>query len=205
MLAKGAPDWKPEWRDLIKTLDKPKPKPAPAKKVAQQMGTPIVPIYGRVRASPYVLGSIAADVTAHGDAKHGDEVFHRAELACISCHHVGDQGGKIGPALDAIGSAQPLDFIIGAVLEPQREVKESFETYRITTKKGEELIGIIVAGNDAEITLRDPAGAEHTVAQADIAKREFIGSLMPAGLTDNLSPEDLRDLFAYLAQLGKAK
>jgi putative heme-binding domain-containing protein len=205
VLAKGAPAWKPEWYELIKKLDKPAPKPAPAKKVAQQMGTPIVPIYGRVRASPYVIGSMAADATKNGNAKHGDEVFHRAEIACVSCHQVGNQGGKIGPALDAIGSAQPLDFIIGAVLEPQREVKESFETYRLTTKKGEELIGIIVAGNDAEITLRDPAGAEHAVAQADIAKREFIGSLMPAGLTDNLSPEDLRDLFAYLAQLGKVK
>jgi putative heme-binding domain-containing protein len=205
VLAKGAPDWKPEWRDLIKTLDKPKPKPAPAKKVAQQMGTPIVPIYGRLRASPYVVGSIAAEVQTKGDPKHGDVIFHRPELACITCHHVGDQGGNIGPALDAIGSAQPVDFIIGAVLEPQKEIKESFETYRITTKKGEEIIGIIVAGNDSEITLRDPAGQEHTVAQADVAKREFIGSLMPAGLTDNLSPEDLRDLFAYLAQLGKAK
>jgi len=205
VLAKGAPDWKPEWRELIKTLDKPKPKPAPEKKVAQQMGAPVVPIYGRLRASPYVVGSIAAEVQTKGDPKHGDEVFHRAELACITCHHVGNQGGNIGPALDAIGSAQPLDFIIGAVLEPQREVKEGFETMRITTKKGDELIGIIVAGNDAEITLRDPAGAEHNVAQADIAKREFIGSLMPAGLTDNLSTEDLRDLFAYLTQLGKAR
>ncbi|MDR3404665.1 MAG: HEAT repeat domain-containing protein [Chthoniobacter sp.] len=205
VLAKGAPDWKPEWYALIKTLDKPKPKPAPAKKVTQQMGTPIVPIYGRIRASPYILGSMAADVTKNGNAKHGDEVFHRPELACLTCHQVGNQGGKIGPSLDAIGSAQPLDFIIGAVLEPQREVKESFETYRITTKKGEELIGIIVAGNDNEITLRDPLGAEHVVSQADVAKREFIGSLMPAGLTDNLSPEDLRDLFAYLTQLGKVK
>ncbi|MEZ0254110.1 MAG: PVC-type heme-binding CxxCH protein [Chthoniobacter sp.] len=205
VLAKGAPDWKPEWYELIKTLDKPAPKPAPKKKVVQEMGTPIVPIYGRVRASPYIIGSMAADVTKNGDAKHGSEVFHRPELACLTCHQVGDQGGKIGPALDAIGSAQPLDFIIGAVLEPQREVKESFETYRITTKKGEELIGVIVAGNDAEITLRDPTGAEHAISQADIAKREFIGSLMPAGLTDNLSPEDLRDLFAYLTQLGKVK
>ncbi len=84
-------------------------------------------------------------------------------------------------------------------------MKEGFETVRITTKKGEEQIGIIVAGNDSELILRDPAGAEHTVAQTDVAKREFIGSLMPAGLTDNLSPEDLRDLFTYLSQLGKAK
>jgi len=28
---------------------------------------------------------------------------------------------------------------------------------------------------------------------------------MPAGLVDQLSREDLRDLFAYLAQLGKPR
>ncbi len=207
LLAKGNSGWPADWLELIKTLDKPKAAPAPpaAKKVVQQNGIPIVPIFGRQRASPYVLESTAADVRAHGNAENGRKVFHRAELACLTCHHVGDEGGKIGPALDAIGSAQPLEFIIGTVLEPQREVKEGFETIRLTTKKGEELIGIIVAGNDSEITLRDPAGAEHTVAQSSITKREFIGSLMPAGLTDNLSPEDQRDLFAYLAQLGKAK
>ena len=207
LLAKGGAGWPADWMQLIKTLDKPKaaPVPANAQKVAQQVGTPIVPIYGRQRASPYVLSTIATEVKSKGDAENGKKVFHRAELACLTCHHVGDEGGKIGPALDAIGSAQPLEFIIGTVLEPQREVKEGFETVRITTKKGEEQIGIIVAGNDSELILRDPAGAEHTVAQTDVAKREFIGSLMPAGLTDNLSPEDLRDLFTYLSQLGKAK
>jgi putative heme-binding domain-containing protein len=205
VLAKGAPHWLPEWRELIKTLDKPAAKPAPAKKVAQQVGAPIVPIYGRTRASPFVLGSLAAEVLKKGDAKRGAEIYRRAELACVSCHRIGDEGGKIGPALDAVGSAQPLEFLIGTVFEPQREVKEGFETVKITTQKGVELIGIIVAGNDRELVVRDPTGAEHTVAQADVAKREFIGSLMPAGLTDNLPPEDLRDLFAYLTQLGKVK
>ena len=205
VLAKGAPHWLPEWRELIKTLDKPAAKPAPVKKVAQQVGAPIVPSYGRTRASPFIVESLAAVVKTKGDAKRGGEIYRRAELACVSCHRIGDDGGKIGPSLDAVGSAQPLEFIIGTVLEPQREVKEGFETIKITTKKGTELIGIIVAGNASELTLRDPAGAEHVVAQADIAKREHIGSLMPAGLTDNLSPEDLRDLFAYLTQLGKVK
>ena len=205
IVAKGAGAWKPEWLELVKTLDKPKPAPPAAKPVAQRNGTPIVPIYGRLRASPYVQGSIAAEVLTKGDARHGAEVFRRPELACVSCHRIGDEGGKIGPALDAIGSAQPLEFLIGTVIEPQREVKEGFETVRVTTKQGTEFIGIIVAGNDSELVLRDPAGAEHTVAQTDVAQREFIGSLMPAGLTDHLPPEDLRDLFAYLTQLGKAK
>jgi len=204
LLAKGTPGWKPEWLGLLKTLDKPKPKPV-AKKVAQGNATPIVPIYGLQRASPFNLGSIAAGVLTKGDPARGAAVFRLPQLACLACHRVGDEGGKIGPALDALGSAQPLEFIIGTVLEPQREVKEGFETVRVTTKAGAELIGIVVAGNDSELTLLDPAGAEHVIAQSDVAKREFIGSLMPAGLTDSLSPEDLRDLFAYLTQLGKAK
>jgi putative heme-binding domain-containing protein len=202
-LTKGAPGWKPEWAELVKTLDKPRPKPPATKAVAQKNAAPIVPIYGRLRASPYVLGSLAADVLTKGDAQRGEQVFRRPELACVTCHRVGDQGGQIGPALDAIGSAQHLEFIIGTVIEPQREVKEGFETVRVTTKKGEEVIGIIVASNDSELVLRDPIGQEHTVAQAEVAKREMIGSLMPAGLTDNLSAEDLRDLFRYLSELGK--
>lgn len=201
----GAPRWKPEWKDLLKTLDRPKPAAPPAKITQQTKGTPVVPIYGRLRASPIVLDTIAADVRAKGDAKHGAEVFRLPQIACTTCHRVGSEGGQIGPALDAIGSAQPLEFIIGAVIEPQREIKEGFETVKVTTKKGDVVIGIVVAGNNSELTLRDPAGLEHTVAQADITSRELIGSLMPAGITDSLSPEDLRDLFAYLAQLGKAK
>ena len=204
-LAKGAPNWKPEWRELVKTLDKPKAPPAPAKKVAQKVSTPIVAIYGRLRASPFVQSSIAAQVLTMGDAKRGAEIYRRPELACVSCHRIGEEGGKVGPALDSVGSAQPLEFLIGTVVEPQREVKEGFETLRVTTTKGVEHTGIVIAGNDSSLTLRDPAGSEHPVALADIAKREFIGSLMPAGLTDNLSPEDLRDLFAYLTQLGKPK
>jgi putative heme-binding domain-containing protein len=203
VLAKGAPAWKPAWRELVTTLDKPRPAPAPVTKVAQKVGTPIVAIYGRLRASPFEQSRIAAEVLTKGDAKRGAEIYRRPELACVSCHRIGEEGGQIGPALDSVGSAQPLEFLIGTVLEPQREIKEGFETLRVTTKDGKEHIGIIAAGTDAELTLRDPTGAERTVALADIGKREHIGSLMPAGLTDNLSPEDLRDLFAYLTQLGK--
>lgn len=205
LLAQGATQWKPEWRELVKTLDQlPLPTPA-ANRVAQKDASPIVPVYGRLRASPFVTGSVAAQVLARGDANHGAEVFRRPELACLTCHRVGDVGGEVGPALDSIGSAQPLELMIGMVLEPQREIKEGFETIKVTTKAGAVIVGVVVAGNASQVTLRDPAGAEHVIAESDIAIREMVGSLMPAGLTDALSPEDLRDLFAYLTQLGKAK
>lgn len=205
VLAAGAPNWKPAWRDLAKALDQPRPPAPAAKRVAQKTGAPIVPIYGRLRASPYVTGSIAAEVLTRGNAQHGADVFRRPEIACLTCHRVGKDGGELGPALDAIGSAQPLELIIGMVIEPQKEIKEGFETLKVTTKNGQAIIGVVVAGNASELTLRTPDGTEQTVAEAEILSREMIGSLMPAGLTDGLSPEDLRDLFAYLTQLGKAK
>jgi putative heme-binding domain-containing protein len=104
-----------------------------------------------------------------------------------------------------VGGAQPLESLIGKVLEPQGQLVEGYETHRITTRSGEVHIGIVVAGNEAELTLREAGGVERVVPRAAIVKRELIGSLMPAGLVDALSPEDRRDLFAYLTQLGKVK
>ncbi len=146
------------------------------------------------------------EVRESGDAKRGAEVFRRAELACTSCHSIEDKGGKIGPPLDAIGSGQPLDFIIGAVLEPQREIKESYEAMQITLKNGGISLGYIVQRDAASTTLRDPAtGGEQRFAAADIAETKPIGSFMPAGLVDNLPRADLRDLFRYLSEQGKPK
>jgi putative heme-binding domain-containing protein len=127
-------------------------------------------------------------------------------MACMACHSVDGKGGTVGPALDAIGSGQPLDFIIGAVLEPQREIKESYEAIQITAKDGRSALGYIVARNSAGATIRDPfSGAETHFAAADIAAEKQIGSLMPAGLVDALPRDDLRDLFRYLSELGKPK
>jgi putative heme-binding domain-containing protein len=203
-IARGAPSWTAEWRDRIRELDRPRPAP-PARAVAWKKADPIVPVLGRLRASPFVQGSVAAEVLARGNAARGAQVFRRPELACLACHKVGDEGGTVGPRLDSLGSAQPLETMIGMVVEPQRELTEGYEAFRVTTKSGDVKIGIIAAGNDSELVVRDPEGKEHTIAVAEIAQREMIGSLMPAGLLDHLSPEDLRDLFAYLTGLGKVQ
>lgn len=204
LVAKGTPEWKPKWNDLLAELSgTPKKAAAPPKLTPAAM--PTVVSAGQLKATPEFVSALVAEVREKGNAQRGAEVYRRAELICTTCHKLGDQGGIIGPALDSIGSAQPLDFIIGAVLEPQREIKESFETYSFTLKDGRALSGNIVAGTAEKFTIRDPAGAEHAVNGSEVAEKKMIGSLMPAGLADRLSREDLRDLFAYLASLGKSK
>jgi putative heme-binding domain-containing protein len=205
IVAKGAPDWKPRWRELLAELSG-----APVKKVVADQKPSVssaisVVSTGQLKATPEFVSSLVAEVRAKGDPARGAEVYRRAELICTTCHKIGNQGGIIGPALDSIGSAQPLDFIIGAVLEPQREIKESFETYAFSLKDGHVLTGNIVAGTAERFTIRDPSGAETVLQGSQLKEKKMIGSLMPAGLVDRLSREDLRDLFAYLGSLGKAK
>jgi putative membrane-bound dehydrogenase-like protein len=207
LAARGFPDWQPEWRERLAELQRPpgSPKPAPSPKSADKI-TATVAATGKLRATPEFVAALVQEVRESGDAKHGGEVFRRAELACTACHRIADQGGKIGPPLDTIGSGQPVDFIIGATLEPQREIKESYEALQLTAKDGRTALGYLAARDPQHTTLRDPAtGAETKFANADIQEQKQLGSFMPAGLVDNLPREDLRDLFRYLSELGKPR
>jgi putative heme-binding domain-containing protein len=200
-----ASGWDPEWRERLDELRRPPGSPKLAKPSVVKI-TPIVTATGKLRATPEFVAGLMREVRENGDAKHGAEVFRRAELACTACHSIADQGGKIGPPLDTIGSGQPLDFIMGATLEPQREIKESYEAMQLTAKDGRTAIGYIAARDPSGTTIRDPAtGAETKFAAADIAEQKQLGSFMPAGLVDNLPRADLRDLFRYLSELGKPK
>jgi len=148
----------------------------------------------------------AQDVHAQGNAARGAQIFLRADLSCVACHAVGGQGGNIGPSLDGIGAGQPLDFIIGSVLEPNKEVKESFEAIEITTKDGETYQGYRIRSDKTELVLRDVTlNKEVRLRRDQIADQQNRGSVMPAGLVDHLTREELRDLFRYLSELGKAK
>ncbi len=110
------------------------------------------------------------------------------------------------PALDGLGAGQPLDFIIGAVLEPNREVKESFEAIEITTKDGETYQGYRIRADKNELVLRDVTlNKEVRLRRDQIADQQNRGSVMPAGLVDHLTRQELRDLFRYLSELGKAE
>src|SRR5678815_1078262 len=152
------------------------------------------------RASSEFVAELVSDVRTKGDSKRGEMIYRRAELACTACHALRGQGPTIGPPLDAIGSGQPLDFIIGAVLEPQREIKEGYESLQIEMKNGSVTLGYRV-GEDSEYLLLRDVGTGETVRirRSDIASRRMAGSVMPSGLVDRLSREELRDLFAYLS------
>ncbi len=150
------------------------------------------------------IPALAAAVRQGGNVAKGHEIFARTDLACANCHAVDGTPGKIGPNLSALGTSQTGEFILGAILDPQKEVKEGFMAHELTGKDGEVYQGYLRGETADEVSLFNHlTGGVVKLRRDQIAERRQLGSLMPAGLADCLTREELRDLVAYLAALGK--
>ncbi len=161
----------------------------------------------RKRSGGWTVSDVPAIATAartSGNPVRGGEVFRSAQLACSGCHSVDGAPGKVGPVLAALGTAQSLESIAGAIVAPQKEVKEGFMATEIVTKDGTTYQGYLRGETPEAMTLADHLSGQTVVLpKASIEVFRQLGSLMPEGLVDTLSPEDFRDLVAYLGSLGR--
>src|SRR5206468_11003424 len=138
--------------------------------------------------TPEEFTAFVSEVRAQGDAKLGAEVFRRPQLGCMACHSVNGEGGNIGPDLSALGTAQPVEFIIGAILDPQKEVKEGYMSLSVLTKEGEEYQGRQIRETGDELVLRDVLQNKEVRLRRDtIKEKKQTGSVMPDGLADTLT------------------
>jgi putative heme-binding domain-containing protein len=148
-------------------------------------------------------GAILARIGAGADPARGRELYRRAELRCVACHRIDREGGRVGPNLTAIGSAAQPDYLLDALLEPAKSVKEGYGALVVVTADGQVTSGIPVSRSDTELVVRDALDKEVRLQLADVEEEAPGSSLMPAGLVDTLSPEEIADLVGYLFSLGR--
>lgn len=130
-----------------------------------------------------------------GDGQRGAVVF---EQHCSACHTFTSGGGRIGPDLSGIRN-QPADALLLHIVVPDHEITPGYETYSVETTDGRALFGRIVSEATHALTLRDAGGQDHQVLRRDIASmRASASSLMPVGLEDAMSAQDMADLLAHL-------
>jgi len=149
------------------------------------------------------LSTFAAFVAESGDAARGEALYRQEKLQCVKCHRIRREGGRVGPDLTAIGASSPLDYVIDSVVHPAKNVKEGYNTLVVLTADGRVISGIPVSETDAELTLRTAEDKVVSIRTADIDEANPGATLMPQGLVDGLSRQDLADLVRYLSQLGR--
>ncbi len=129
------------------------------------------------------------------DLSKGRLVFSKN---CASCHRLYDDGGAIGPALTGSQRAN-LEYVLENVLDPSAVVAKEYQMTKIETVSGRTINGIIKQETDKALTIQTP-NEVIVLPKDEIENRtQSPVSMMPEGALDKLTPEEIRDLVAYLA------
>jgi putative heme-binding domain-containing protein len=142
------------------------------------------------------IARIAAALEAgRGNPYAGRELYSQR---CYACHVLHGRGGAIGPDLTSFKRDDTASLAL-AIVNPNAEIREGYESFVLTTKAGATHAGFLVQQDDERVVLRDMAGITVPVERTAIESLAGMGrSLMPEGLTDDLTAEQIRDLFGYL-------
>jgi len=135
----------------------------------------------------------------NGDIRRGQLIFNSQKAACASCHTVGYLGGKVGPDLTTIGQIRTERDLLESIVYPSASFVRSYEPYIITTKSEETVNGVLKKDAPDEVVVATGPGAETRIARSEITDiRPGTVSVMPAGLEQQLSTQELADLLAFL-------
>ena len=142
-------------------------------------------------------------LAGEGDAAAGRRVFFHAQgPRCYACHTIEGRGGAIGPELSTIGRSRPAEHLITSILKPSQEIAPRFTTWTIVTSDGHQFTGMIVDEDfSGRVTLADAQARLAVVPQQTIDQREpQTNSIMPDKLPEQMTPQEFRDLLAFLRQ-----
>ena len=132
---------------------------------------------------------------APGNPYAGEGAFMQR---CGSCHKLFFKGGNAGPDLTTY-QRDNLGTMLLSIVNPNAEIREGYQCYTVETKDGRTFSGFFVDRDNQVTVLRGLDGENVTLRASEIVELQPTGrSLMPEGLLEGMSDQDLRDFFAYL-------
>lgn len=138
-------------------------------------------------------------LTIPADPVAGERIFYHPKVAvCANCHRVQGRGNVGGPDLSQIGAREKPDWLLEAILQPNRDIAPQFMPRAILLKDGTLHVGIRLRSYINE-QIRDALGRNHTFSRDDVESIEDLTtSFMPTGLPLTMTDRELRDLLAFL-------
>ena len=137
---------------------------------------------------------LASDQHPAGDPGRGPLVFKRT---CNQCHKLFDSGGEVG--LDLTGSDRAnSDYILENVLDPAPRSLGNTPS-PASPPRTAALSPVSSASKMAGQSPSRPPRADHPPAEDIEEIKPSTVSMMPEGQLERLTPQEVRDLFAYLA------
>jgi putative heme-binding domain-containing protein len=167
---------------------------------------------GRTFFTRWTLEGLAPALAKAGGAaglknrnfENGRKMF--SAVGCFACHRFGNDGGMTGPDLTSAGQRYTPSDLLDQVLNPSKEINEQFQPMVITRQDGERITGVIVNLNGDTVRVNTDPANPWELASVDRKEVKSIEpskiSLMPEGLLDPLTEEEILDLLAYVLSGG---
>ncbi|WP_080237270.1 PVC-type heme-binding CxxCH protein [Spirosoma rigui] len=147
------------------------------------------------------LPSINELLAMNGDAAKGVNVF---KTNCSICHQVNGEGMDFGPKLSEIGSKLPKEGQYLAILHPDAGISFGYEGWEVKFKDGSTMAGIVSSKTETDLQMKFPGGVVTNYKMADVVSmKKMDSSMMPSGLQEAMSNQELVDLVEYLASMKK--
>ncbi|MCO5242129.1 MAG: PmoA family protein [Chitinophagaceae bacterium] len=191
--------------------DKRIPKKEVSANVARQLrrvvGSGFVEIWGPIDDTPRddkeyarYKNMLSGSKAKAPDLDHGQKIFLQT---CGSCHKMYGQGGEIGPELTGSNRSN-LDYLLFNILYPSEEIQDDYKMVVVTTHDGRTYSGNLIGENQRQITMRVVGQDDVVLNKSAIQSKEITSvSLMPQGLLNNLTDQEVIDLVSYLQKANK--
>ena len=142
-----------------------------------------------------LLTFLESDAAKSASPNRGAEAFKTAQ--CIKCHRCGTRGETLGPDLTTVAQRFQKKEILESIVYPSHIISDQYASEQVVAD-GRTYVGLVVPNPEGcRVLMSD--GEQVELAQEDIESIEpSRNSAMPTGLLNELSLQQVADLFAYL-------
>ena len=148
----------------------------------------------------------ASDDSHVPNFERGKSVF--ADAQCYKCHRMGVQGGILGPDLTAAGGRFNVRDLLVSMIDPSKVISDQYGATQFLTEDGRVIVGRVVNMNGNQLAVMtnmlDPSDQTQVKRDTVEETRPATTSMMPSGLLDTFTPDDIADLIAYLRAGGRS-
>jgi hypothetical protein len=183
-------------RDLLSTLAEAHPAVREAVNRSLRQTTGARPPHEQTDAWKQLL-------TEDGDAAAGQRIFFGTKVGtCSKCHTIDGRGSAVGPDLSKIRqrvASEGVAWLLETILQPSKQMAPEYTPWQIVTTDGKTLVGLPRRKGGNQEAYLGIDGKEFTVKKPEVEfHREMPTSIMPDGLLQSLTVQELNDLVAFI-------
>ncbi|MBL9115877.1 MAG: c-type cytochrome [Verrucomicrobiaceae bacterium] len=136
--------------------------------------------------------------------QRGEDMFKAT--SCATCHRFNGSGGSIGPDLTGSGNRYTMRDFLENIIDPSKVISDQYETHEIKKTDGSVVIGRVMGEEGGKLNVSSnpfaPQDLTSIPASEVASKKPYTISMMPPGLINALSQDELLDLVAYVMSGG---